>query len=105
MARRQIALLPSSIFVLPFALEARDHSRGKVERVLVKQGGEGLLEIAGGNPTQIENGQQGVEALGAPRPFGQDVQDVRREANALAPSGGAIAGRSRLGFAGNSGLG
>ena len=69
MARRQIALPPSSIFVLPFALEARDHSRGKVGRVLAEQGGEGLLEIAGGNPAQIENSQQGVEALGAPRPF------------------------------------
>src|SRR6202453_4921202 len=85
MARRQIALLPSPIFVLPFALEARDHRRGKVGRVLAEQGGEGLLEIAGGNPAQIENGQKSVEALGAPRPFGQDV---RREANALARSGG-----------------
>ena len=36
--------------------------------------------FAGGNPAQIENGQQGVEALGAPRPFGQDV---RREDGAL----------------------
>ena len=95
MARRQIALLPSSIFVLPFTLEARDHSRGKVGRVLAEQGGEGLLEIAGGNPAQIENGQKGVEALGAPRPFGQDV---RREANALARSGGAIAGLRLLHF-------
>ena len=74
MARRQIALLPSSVFVLPFALEARDNSRGKVGRVLAEQGGEGLLEVAGGNPAQIENGQKGVEALGAPRPFGQDVR-------------------------------
>ena len=89
MARRQVALPPSSIFVLSFALEARDHSRGKVGRVLAEQGGEGLLEIAGGNPAQIENSQQGVEALGAPRPFGQDV---RREANALARSSGTIAG-------------
>ena len=88
MARRQIALLPSSIFVLPFALEARDHRWGKVGRFLAEQGGEGLLEIAGGNPAQIQNGQKGIEALGAPRPFGQDV---RREANALARSGGAIA--------------
>src|SRR5271155_1591131 len=95
MARRQIALLPSPIFVLPFALEARDHRRGKVGRVLAEQGGEGLLEIAGGNPAQIENGQKGVEALGAPRPFGQDV---RREANALARSGGAIAGLRLLHF-------
>src|SRR6204780_1097081 len=89
MARRQIALLPSPIFVLPFALEARDHRRGKVGRVLAEQGGEGLLEIAGGNPAQIENRQKGVEALGATRPFGQDV---RREAKALPRSGGAIAG-------------
>src|ERR1700678_3312286 len=95
MARRQIALLPSPIFVLPFALEARDHCHGKVGRVLAEQGGEGLLEIAGGNPAQIENGQKGVEALGAPRPFGQDV---RREANALARSGGAIAGLRLLHF-------
>jgi hypothetical protein len=62
---------------------------------LARQGGEGLLEIAGGNPAQIENGQKGVEALGAPRPFGQDV---RREANALARSGGAIAGLRLLHF-------
>ena len=56
---------------------------------------EGLLEIAGGNPAQIENGQKGPEALGAPRPFGQDV---RREANALARSSGAIAGLRPLHF-------
>ena len=95
MARRQIALPPSSIFVLPFALEARDHRRGKVGRGVAEQGGEGLLEIAGGNPAQIENGQQGVEAPGAPRPFGQDV---RREAHALARSSGAIAGLRPLHF-------
>ena len=42
------------------------------------------MEIAGGNPAQIENRQKGVEAPGAQRPF-------RREANALAPE----AARSR----------
>ena len=52
-------------------------------------------EIAGGNPAQIENRQQRVEALGAPRPFGQDV---RREAKALPRSGGAIAGLRLLHF-------
>ena len=95
MARRQIALLPSPIFVLPLALEAPDHRRAEVGRVLAEQGGEGLLEIAGGNPAQIENRQQRVQALGAPRPFGQDV---RREAKALPRSGGAIAGLRLLHF-------
>jgi len=42
------------------------------------------VEIADGNPAQIENRQKGVEAPGAQRPF-------RREANALAPE----AARSR----------
>jgi hypothetical protein len=73
----------------------RDHRRGKVGRVLAEQGSEGLLEIAGRNPAQIENGQKGVEALGAPSPFGQDV---RGEANALARSGGVIAGLRLLHF-------
>ena len=43
MARRQIALLPSSIFVPPHSLlKARDHSRGKVGRVpLTEQGPRG----------------------------------------------------------------
>ncbi len=95
MARRQIALPPSPIFVLPLALEAPDHRRAEVGRVLAEQGGEGLLEIAGGNPAQIENRQQRVQALGAPRPFGQDV---RREAKALPRSGGAIAGLRLLHF-------
>ncbi len=102
MARRQIALPPSPIFVLPLALEAPDHRRAEVGRVLAEQGGEGLLEIAGGNPAQIENRQQRVQALGAPRPFGQDV---RREAKALPRSGGAIAGLRLLHFdRANSGL-
>ena len=95
MARRQIALLPSSVFVLPFALEARDNSRGKVGRVLAEQGGEGLLEVAGGNPAQIENGQKGVEALGAPRPFGQDV---RREPYPRARRRASITGLRFLHF-------
>ena len=85
MARRQIALLPSPIFVLPLALEAGDHRRGEVGRVLAEQGGEGLLEIAGGNPAQIENGQKGVEALGASRPLGRmfDVNRIRAPASRL----------------------
>jgi hypothetical protein len=51
MACRQTALLPLSVFAFPFALEARDYSRGKVRRVLAEQGGKGLLEIARRNPT------------------------------------------------------
>ena len=87
-ARRQIAILPSPIFVFPLALEPRDHRRREIGRVLAQQGRQRLLKIAGGNSAQVENRQQSVEALGSTSPFGQDR---RREANAIARRRATIA--------------
>ena len=46
-ARRQIAFLPSPIFVFPLAFQPRDHRWRKVWSLLAQQGREGLLEIPG----------------------------------------------------------
>src|SRR5512144_354718 len=45
--RRQIAGLPASIFVLPLALQPRDHGWRKIGRVLAEQSRQDFLKIAG----------------------------------------------------------
>src|ERR1019366_9389490 len=44
---RQIALLPELVFVLPLALQPRDHGGRKIGRVLAEQGGQDFLKVAG----------------------------------------------------------
>ena len=46
------------MFVLLFVLEARNHRRGKVGRVIAGQTGEGLVGIAGAKAAQMENWQR-----------------------------------------------
>jgi hypothetical protein len=80
-AGREIALLPALVLRLPLGRQPRDHARRQVGRILAKKGSERLLEVAGGDAAQIEDGQQGVEA---PRAAGPLRQDVRREPDLLA---------------------
>ena len=55
-----------------------------------QQGGECLLEVAHGHPAQVEDGQQGIQAAGPPRPA---RQQGRGEADARGPirAGAAVA--------------
>ena len=79
--RREIAVLPALVLRLPLGREPRDHAGRQVGRLGSEDGRERLLEIAGGDAAQVENGQQGVEA---PRATGPLRQDVRREPDLLA---------------------
>src|SRR6202042_1205504 len=69
---REVALLPSIVFGLPLRRQPRDHGGRQVRRILAQEGSEGLLEVAGRHPAQIENRQQRVETLRSPRPLWQD---------------------------------
>jgi hypothetical protein len=70
--RRQVAFLPGVVIGLPLRRQPRDHGWRQVRRVLAQQGAEGLLEVAGRHPAQVENRQQRVEALGPQCPLRQD---------------------------------
>ena len=63
-----------------------DHRGREVRRVLAQQGGERLLEVAGGDAAQVEHRQQRIQAAGAPRPA---RHERRAEADAFAIVAGA----------------
>src|SRR6056297_3208813 len=71
--RREITALPAIIFLLPVSRQTGDDAGRQVRRICSEQRGQSFLEIAGGNSTQIEHRQQGIEALRTPRPFRKDV--------------------------------
>ncbi|MEY9405389.1 hypothetical protein ABIF79_011828 [Bradyrhizobium japonicum] len=66
--RRQIASLPAFVLDLPIGLQAGDHRRRQVRRILAEQRRERLLEVAGRDAAQIEDRDQGIQALRPPRP-------------------------------------
>jgi hypothetical protein len=61
-AGREIAVLPALVLLLPRRRQPGDHTRRQVGCVGSEDGRKRLLEVAGGDAAQIENGQQGVEA-------------------------------------------
>jgi class 3 adenylate cyclase len=74
--------LPRIIIDLPLRRQPRDHGRRQIRCIFAQEGGQCLLKVAGRHPAQIENWQQGVEALRPPRPL---RQDRRGEADFLIP--------------------
>ena len=85
--RREIALLPRLVVRLPLRRQPGDHRRRQVRRVLAQESGEGLLEVAGRNATQVQDRKQSIEALRPPRPFRQDRRsepDLLRRAHLAA---------------------
>ena len=76
--RREIALLPC--LVSPATPPSTRNHPATGSAVLAQESGEGLLEVAGGNATQVQDRKQSIEALRPPRPF---RQDRRREPNLL----------------------
>jgi hypothetical protein len=86
----EVAALPAVVVLLPARREARYHARRQVRRVRPEQRRQRLLEVAGGDAAQVEDRQQGIEALRPPRP---PRQDVRGEADLLLGRhvGGAVA--------------
>ena len=77
---REVAGLPADVLGLPLGRETRDHRGREVRGAAAEQGCEGVLEVTGRDPAQVENGQERVETPGPPCPF---RQDGGREANPL----------------------
>ncbi len=73
-AGREVTALPALVFLLPLGREARNHARRQIGRVGTEDRGQRLLEIAGGDAAQVENGQEGVETPRAAGPLRQDVR-------------------------------
>jgi hypothetical protein len=65
-------VLPAITVRRPLLFQPADRRRRQVRRVLAEQRRKRLLEIAGRDAAQVENRQQGIEALRPPRPFRQD---------------------------------
>src|SRR5258708_27767428 len=70
--RREVAFLRGMVTRLALRRQPREHGWRQVRRGLAQKGGEGLLEVAGRHPAQVENRQQRVETLRPPRPLRQD---------------------------------
>ena len=60
MPSREITGLPTLVLALPFAGEPGDHRGRQVRCVLAEQSRERFLEVAGGEPTQVEDRQQRI---------------------------------------------
>src|ERR1700710_1667832 len=75
----KVALLPAAIVPLPFARQPGDDRRRQVRSVPAKQRAKRLLEVARRDAAQIQNWQQSIQALRAPRP---QRPRIRREPEA-----------------------
>ena len=64
---RQVALAPMGVLVRPGVLEPRDGRRRQPAGVRAEQGRQRLGEIAGGDALEVEDGDQRLQALRAPR--------------------------------------
>jgi len=87
-ASREIARLPAIVFALPFSGQSGDGGRRQVWGILAQKGRECLLEVAGREPTQVQDRQQRIQAPRPPRPF---RQDRRGKADAVLAGGAAVA--------------
>src|SRR5450759_4265973 len=70
--RRQVALLPAVVLVLPLGRQSGNHRRRQVRRVLSQKRRQRLLEAARRDAAQIKHWQQRIQALRPPSPFRQD---------------------------------
>ena len=86
--RRQIALLPLRMVVLPAVLQAADRGRRQSACVFAEQRRQRLGEVAGRDPLEVEDRQQLLDRLRAPH-VGR--QDRRREADARGIAGHRLA--------------
>ncbi len=71
-AGQEVAALPALVVRLPLSGQSRQHPGREVGRVLPEQSRQGFLEVAGGDPAQVQDRQQGIEAAGPPCPSRQD---------------------------------
>src|SRR5450759_3979358 len=85
---REIALLPALVFIGPPFLEASNRRCRQTGRILADKRGQRLLEVAGRDALQVEDRNQHLQTLRAPR-VGR--QDGRVEPNALTRSRLAVA--------------
>ena len=83
----EIALAPARMLLRPGLLEPSDGGRRQPAGILAEQRGQRLLELAGGNPLEVEDRDQHLEAL---RPARVGRQNRRREADALQAFANAI---------------
>src|ERR1051325_11687659 len=86
--RREIPLQPARVFVRPGVLEPGDARGRKAARLLAEQGGQRLLEVAGGHALEVEGGDQNLQAL---RAAGVTRQDGRAGTQALLAGADAVA--------------
>src|SRR5206468_2696209 len=86
--RREITLLPALVLIGPHVLEPRNRRRRQTGRILADQCSQHLLKVAGRDALEIEDRNQHLQALGAPR---VRRQDGWIEPNALGGTGLAIA--------------
>lgn len=83
----EIALAPARMLLRPGLLEPSDGSRRQPAGIVAEQRGQRLLELAGGDPLEVEDRDQHLEAL---RPARVGRQNRRREADALRAFANAI---------------
>src|SRR3954466_15340439 len=84
----EIALAPARMLRRPGLLEPSDgSSRRQPAGIVAEQRGQRLLELAGGDPLEVEDRDQHLEAL---RPARVGRQNRRREADALRAFANAI---------------
>lgn len=77
--RREIALRPIGMIVLPAVLQAADGARRQTRRILAEKCCQRFREIAGRNALEVEDRQQRLDRLGAAH---VERQDRRSEADA-----------------------
>src|SRR4029078_12114025 len=83
----EIPLAPARMLLRPGLLEPSDGGRRQPAGILAEQRGQHPLELAGGNPLEVEDRDQHLEAL---RPARVGRQNRRREADALQAFANAI---------------
>ena len=59
----EIALAPARMLLRPGLLEPSDGSRRQPAGILAEQRGQRLLELAGGDPLEVEDRDQHLEGL------------------------------------------